>query len=67
MLRVRMSRGHTELADTTPTPPASCFVSLVGGTHYSTEKFALIAMTRFFEGLGLECTFLPETPNFEEL
>lgn len=42
-------------------------VSLVGGTHYSTEKFALIAMTRFFEGLGLECTFLPETPNFEEL
>lgn len=42
-------------------------VSLIGGTHYSTEKYAVMEMVKFFEGLGLECEFLPETPNFEEL
>ena len=42
-------------------------VSLVGGTHYSTEKYAVMEMVKFFENLGLECEFLPETPNFEEL
>lgn len=42
-------------------------VSLVGGTHYSTEKYALVEMVKFFEALGLESRFLPETPNFEEL
>lgn len=42
-------------------------VSLVGGTHYSTEKFALIAMVRFFQQLGLEAEFLPETPMPAEL
>ena len=42
-------------------------VSILGGTHYSTEKFAVMEMVKFFEGLGLESEFLPETPNFEEL
>lgn len=42
-------------------------VSLVGGTHYSTEKYAVMEMVKFFENLGLESEFLPETPNFEEL
>lgn len=42
-------------------------VSLLGGTHYSTEKFALIAMTDFFKDLGLEAEFIPETPKMDEL
>ena len=41
-------------------------VSLVGGTHYSTEKFAPMEMVKFFQSLGLESEFLPETPNFAE-
>ena len=42
-------------------------VSILGGTHYSTEKYAPMEMVRFFERLGLESEFLPETPNFAEL
>ena len=42
-------------------------VTLVGGTHYSTEKYAVMEMVKFFENLGLESEFLPETPNMEEL
>ena len=42
-------------------------VSILGGTHYSTEKYAVMEMVKFFEVLGLESEFLPETPNFEEL
>lgn len=34
---------------------------------YSTEKYAVMEMVKFFEGLGLESEFLPVTPNFEEL
>ena len=42
-------------------------VTLVGGTHYSTEKFAPMEMVKFFEGLGLACEFIPETPRLQEL
>ena len=42
-------------------------VTLIGGTHYSTEKYAPMAMVKFFEGLGLEAEFIPETPIMEEL
>ena len=42
-------------------------VTLVGGTHYSTEKFAPMEMVRFFEQLGLESEFLHETPKLREL
>lgn len=42
-------------------------VSLVGGGHYSTEKFAPMTMVRFFEQLGLPAQFIPETPNMAEL
>ena len=42
-------------------------VTLVGGTHYSTEKFAPLEMVKFFEGLGLACEFIPETPRLQEL
>lgn len=42
-------------------------ISLLGGTHYSTEKFACIAMCEYFEKLGLEAEFIPEEPLFEDL
>lgn len=42
-------------------------VSLLGGTHCSTEKFALMAMNRFFERLGLPAFFIPEAPHLQEL
>lgn len=42
-------------------------VSIIGGTHYSTEKYAPMEMVKFFEKLGLDAEFLPETPNFKEL
>ena len=42
-------------------------VSIIGGTHYSTEKYAPMEMVKFFENLGLDAEFLPETPNFKEL
>ena len=42
-------------------------VTLVGGTHYSTEKYAPMEMVKFFEQLGLESEFIPETPKMQEL
>lgn len=42
-------------------------VSLIGGTHCATEKFAPMAMVQFFCGLGLEAEFLSETPHLNEL
>ena len=37
-------------------------VSILGGTHYSTEKFAPMSMVSFFENLGLPSEFIEETP-----
>ena len=42
-------------------------ISLMGGTHYSTEKFAPMAMCRYFEERGLLAEFIEETPVFSEL
>ena len=42
-------------------------ITLVGGSHYSTEKYAPMEMVRFFRGLGLEAEFLPETYIPEEM
>lgn len=42
-------------------------VSLLGGTHYSTEKFALIEICRYFNALGMPSEFISETPRLEEL
>ena len=42
-------------------------VNLLGGTHYSTEKFAPMQMCRYFEVFGLPSEFLPETPRMTEL
>ena len=42
-------------------------VNLLGGTHYSTEKFAPMKICRYFEAFGLPAEFLPETPRMTEL
>lgn len=42
-------------------------ITLLGGTHYSTEKFALISLIPYFQNLGIEAEFIPELPNLDEL
>lgn len=42
-------------------------INILGGTHYSTEKFACIAMCRYFENLGLPCRFIAGKPGLEDL
>ena len=42
-------------------------INLVGATHYSTEKFACMAMVKYFEELGIEAEFIEGTPCMEDL
>ncbi len=42
-------------------------ISLIGGTHYSTEKFACISICEYFRKLGIESEFIPGEPGFEDL
>jgi len=42
-------------------------INLLGGTHYSTEKFACIAMLEYFKKLGLPVEFIAELPCLEDL
>ncbi|MBQ1887737.1 MAG: Nif3-like dinuclear metal center hexameric protein [Firmicutes bacterium] len=42
-------------------------INLIGGTHYSTEKFAPMAMCRYFRHLGLDSEFIPEQPVMSEI
>ena len=42
-------------------------INILGGTHYSTEKFACIAMCDYFKKLGLPCEFIEDTPVLEDL
>lgn len=42
-------------------------ISVVGATHYSTEKYACMAMTDYFAGVGIEAEFLEGTPYMEDL
>ena len=39
-------------------------INVIGGTHYSTEKFACIAVTEFFKKLGIPAEFVEDEPNF---
>jgi putative NIF3 family GTP cyclohydrolase 1 type 2 len=41
--------------------------NLIGGTHYSTEKFACIALCEYFEKLGLNCEFIEGQPCMADL
>ena len=42
-------------------------VSILGGTHCSTEQFAPRKMVQYFCNLGLESEFIPEEPNMDEI
>jgi putative NIF3 family GTP cyclohydrolase 1 type 2 len=42
-------------------------INILGGTHYSTEKFACISMVDYFKKLELESEFIPEKPILEDL
>ena len=42
-------------------------VNLIGLSHYSSEKFALLRMVEYFEELGLSAEFIPEEPVLADL
>jgi putative NIF3 family GTP cyclohydrolase 1 type 2 len=42
-------------------------VSILGGTHYSSEKYACLAVCRYFQELGLEAEFVDDVPVMEDL
>jgi len=42
-------------------------INLLGGTHYSSEKFACMAVCKYFEKLGLPAGFVSDTPCLEDL
>ena len=42
-------------------------INVIGATHYTTEKYACIAMVRYFEKLGLQAGFLEGRYYLEDL
>jgi putative NIF3 family GTP cyclohydrolase 1 type 2 len=42
-------------------------INILSGTHYSTEKFACIEMTHYFQKYGLEADFVPDTPCMQDM
>ncbi len=42
-------------------------INVLGGTHYSTEKFACMAMTNYFEKISLPSEFIKGQPIMEDL
>ncbi len=42
-------------------------INIIGGTHYSTEKFACIALSEYFEKIGLGCEFIEDQPVLEDI
>lgn len=42
-------------------------INVLGGTHYSTEKFACRKMCDYFEKLGLEAVFIEGKPMMEDM
>jgi len=43
------------------------YINLLGGTHYSTEKFAPMEMCKYFSNLGLPTEFVEDEPNLYDL
>ena len=37
-------------------------INILGGTHYSTEKFACISMVNYFKKVGLPSEFIEDKP-----
>ena len=42
-------------------------INVIGGTHYSTEKFACMALCKYFQEIGLNCEFIKDKPLLEDL
>jgi len=42
-------------------------INILGGTHYSTEKFACIAMCDYFKKVGLPSEFIKDKPILEDI
>ena len=42
-------------------------LNILGGTHYSTEKFACISMVEYFKKQGLPCKFISGKPVMEDI
>ncbi|UCG57681.1 MAG: Nif3-like dinuclear metal center hexameric protein [Phycisphaerales bacterium] len=42
-------------------------INVVSATHYSTEKYACMAMVDYFAGLGIEAEFVEGTPCMDDL
>jgi len=42
-------------------------INLIGTTHYSSEKFACMAMTKYFQKFGLPCVFVEGRYNLNDL
>lgn len=42
-------------------------INVIGGTHYSTEKFALMKMCEYFSGMGLPAEFIEQNPCLLDL
>jgi len=42
-------------------------INVLGGTHYSSEKFACIAMCKYFEQIGIPAEFIEDEPCFEDM
>lgn len=42
-------------------------INVLGGTHYSTEKFACQKMCLYFERLGLVSAFIEDEPVYEDM
>ena len=42
-------------------------INLIGGTHYSTEKFACIALCDYFKKVKLPCKFIEDIPVLDDL
>ncbi|MFA5413586.1 MAG: Nif3-like dinuclear metal center hexameric protein [Patescibacteria group bacterium] len=42
-------------------------INILGGTHYSTEKFACISMVDYFKKVGLPSEFIEDKPVMEDM
>jgi len=42
-------------------------INVLGGAHYSTEKFACQRICKYFTNFGLEARFMPDIPVLEDL
>lgn len=42
-------------------------INILGGTHYSTEKFSCMAMCDYFTSLGLSAEYIEDNPIMEDL